>query len=511
MSKPRHKKFYKKVQLITIDHNGHIIHTDANLFSDWEIGDILQEEHPFFEIINSLLLTYSPDHNEFTFPCVHLSTDLTEEKICDITITIEFDEINIVIFDYTKTYEELNLISQERNESLLELQQLEFSNKLLIEKENFKNQFIANVNHEITTPVTSIKGFLDLLEKTDLSYQQEELIKIIKDESEHLLRIFNDMIDLSKIESGTFKLIKEPFNIIDLFNSIAESFKEIIKEKALDFKFEIDPNIEPNVVGDKTRIYQIIGNLLNNAIKYTEQGYIKFEIQRLEGIRNRQNLKIIIEDTGQGIEDKHKDSIFDPFVQHNEKGEGTGLGLHIVKNLILMMKGEIHVESKVDEGTTFILNLSLAHQKENDQTEETKYKLPENTEKKFRVLIVENKRNTQYLITRQLLNQKIFFVDVVPSAEEAINIIESRNYDLLILDIKLPGMSGFELAKKIRNNYSDSFISNVPILGISAVNSFNNQKLWVESGIDSFISKPFTEELLIEKIAKLFSRKEKTV
>lgn len=195
MNRTRHKKFYKKVQLITIDHNGHIIYSDESLFPEWEIGDILYEMHPFFEIVRSLLYTYSPDDNEFTFACVHLSTELTDEKICDITVTIEISEINIVIFDYTKAYEELNIISQERNEALLKLQQQEFLDKLSKEKEIFKNQFVERTHYEMEIPINSINSFLLQLENTNLNDQQKKLIENIKNENERLLQMFTNIVD----------------------------------------------------------------------------------------------------------------------------------------------------------------------------------------------------------------------------------------------------------------------------------------------------------------------------
>ena len=195
MKNLKHKKFYKKVQLVTLDRNGHIIYTDANLFPGWEVGDVLAEVHPFFEIIDSLLLSYSPDNNEFTFPCVHLSTELTEEKICDVTVTIEIAEINIVIFDYTKTYQELNIISQKRNQSLLEIQQLEFSNKLIAEKEEFKNDLVVNIQKKISESIISITTNLERLESSALNTTQKEFLYNIKKESQDLLQSFNDILD----------------------------------------------------------------------------------------------------------------------------------------------------------------------------------------------------------------------------------------------------------------------------------------------------------------------------
>ncbi len=513
MSNSNKERFNNKVQLITTNHNGIVSYTDLNLFNNVSQGDIIYDLHPFFEIIKSLLQTYTPTNNEFSFPCVHLTMgSSSKERICDVNITIELAEIHVIIFDYTETYQELNRISQERNESIIKNQELVFSNKLLLEKESFKNDFIANINHEVSTPITSIKGFLDLLRKTDLSYEQDELVQIILRESEHLERIFGDMLDLSKIETGSFKLLDEPFDLKDLIQSIVESYKHIAEENALEFKVDIDTKLNPKMIGDKTRIYQIVNNLLNNAFKYTEKGFVKFKVSKKGGKYKKQIVEFEIEDSGIGIGEENQVTMFEAFVQHNDKGEGSGLGLHVVKSLVHLMKGTIDVESELGKGTKFTLDIRLRHDiEDNDKKESPKLKLKLPKSGRYRVLLVENKRSTQYLITRLLLNQGCFFVDVVSSAEEAIKAIENRVYDLLILDIKLTGMSGFDLALKIRKEYADEFIKDIPILGISAIKTLNIENMCAVNGIDSFLAKPFSEELLVGKITKLFKRKGKNI
>jgi len=149
------KKVINKIQLITVDLSGTIKFSDANLFPSWKAGLAIAEVHPFFEIVSSLQETITPVENEFSFPCVHLIGDRSEKRICDVTITFELTETQIIIFDYSLAYNELNKISQQRNDSLIKSQELEFSNRLLIEKEKFKNNFIANINHELTTPINS--------------------------------------------------------------------------------------------------------------------------------------------------------------------------------------------------------------------------------------------------------------------------------------------------------------------------------------------------------------------
>jgi len=501
------KRFIDRVQLISIDSKGNIENSDANLFPSWDIGVSIFEAHPFFEIIKSLQEQVTPILNEFSFPCVHLSEEDSAERICDVSITFDLSETHIVIFDYSQAYLELNIISQQRNDSVIKSQELEFSNKLLLEKEKFKNNFIAKINHELATPLTSIKGFIELLEKTDLDYEQEELSRIIKNEASHLQTIFSDMLDISRIELGEFKLNKESFDLLKLLQDIKESYSITTKDKLLDFEVKIDKKINPLVYTDKTRIYQIVTNLLNNSIKYTDEGNITLEVSKISGKNRKQEIEIRVKDTGIGISKEDRDRIFDPFSQINDFMDGSGLGLHVTRSLVHLMDGTIKLKSELEEGTEFIITLRLQNAKSDElNTLEKEYTLIKN--KKYRILIVENRLNTQYLIMKQLLRQGCFFVDAVGNAEDALRNVENRNYDLIILDIKLPGLSGLALTKKIRNDYGDSDIKDIPIIGVSGVQTPSILNTAISSGMDSFIAKPFSEVILLKKITRLLALKE---
>lgn len=502
----KHKKFLNKIQLITTNLKGQIIASDANVFPSWTVNENIKDVHPFFEIITPLIEQASIQEKEFSFPCVHLAEKDDLEKICDVNITFELSEIQIIIFDYSNSYYELNAISQERNESIIKAQELEFTNKFLVEKERFKNNFISNINHELTTPLTSIKGFIELLQKTELDYEQEEIVRVIKSESEHLQAIFTDMLDISRIESGQFKLTKEDFDLKALVQNIEESFKKIASEKLLDFEVNYDSKINSIVFSDKTRIYQIITNLLNNAFKYTSEGKVTLSLNKISGKNRKQEIVIKVKDTGVGISPEDKELIFEAFSQLNDLVDGSGLGLHVTKSLIFLMSGTIDLKSELGKGAEFTVTLKLQNSKgQEKQGFDKEYKLEKG--KKYRILIVENRQNTQYLLMKQLLSKGIFFVDAVENAENAIKSIEFRNYDLIILDIKLPEMSGFELTKVIRTKYGDSSIKDIPIVGISGITTPNIEGNALSSGMDAFIPKPFSEEILMKKVVRLLALK----
>ncbi len=513
--------YYNHIQHLVVDESDMIIKSDLNLFDGWKVGLSIFDIHPFFEIIYAIRESVDKsggiDVSLSHFPCVHITDETSKQKsaelVCDIRFQVDPTSsklIHIILLNYTEGYKEINQISQERNESLIKLHDAEFTNKVLQEKEEFRNYFLENVNHELNTPLSSISGFIQLLERTELDYKQEEVVRIIKNESYYLKTIFKDILDLSKIDDGTFSLNEDLFDINSLINSVVNTFTPLIEERALNFEVTIDKKLGTDLYGDKTRIYQILNNLLNNALKYTEEGTISLSVKKIGGKSRKQMIEIEVKDTGIGIDEKQIQNIYKPFIQLNDKGEGAGLGLNIVKQLVLLMNGTIEVASKLGEGTTFTTQIYIKNTplsvKKKVKKESSGIALKDYN-KKFRALVVENKLSTQYLIMKFLLDQQCFYIDIVNNAEDALKNIENRSYDLLITDIKLKEKTGLVLAKNIRENYADDFIKNIPILAISAINQKNITNICVQHGIDAFLNKPFTREDFIEKITRLFKRR----
>ncbi len=499
-------QFNQKIQLVTVSLDGIIKETDHHIFN-WEIGSSIYDIHPFFEILKSIL--QDPDIKEFSFPCIHFENN-GFENICDVSIKIDLGEIVIVFFEYTKKYKELNETAQQRNESILIAKELELRNKYLIEKEAFKNDFIANINHEIRTPLTSIMGFIEVLEKTKLSFDQEELTRIIKRDSQHLHALIDDMVDISKIESGTLNIVEERFIFKDLVEGLKEAYSIIAEEKNIHFETHVDPNIQEYIIGDRMRVYQILNNLLTNAFKFTEEGKISLSITKNYQRTNKLSINFRIEDTGMGILEEHLDHIFDRFSRFigNKQISGTGLGLAIVKNLVDKLNGEIKVISQPEKGTTFNVKLPFKFEisKPAPERKKKKYSLPD-TKKKFRILLVEDEETTQYLVMKILISHGSFYVDLAINGEEAIKCIERRNYDLVLMDLKMSNIDGYQATQMIRNNYGDEVISGVPIIGFTSHTQESERDKCLRSGMDDFISKPFKREDLIYRIIKQIAKK----
>ncbi|MDY8136969.1 hybrid sensor histidine kinase/response regulator [Aquimarina sp. 2201CG5-10] len=501
-------KFNTQTQIIEVSNEGIITATDHNLFN-WSISSSIYDAHPFFEILRSFEENDPDTESEFNFPCIHLE-DEHQERICDVIIILKPKAVTIILYDYTGKYKELNQIAQQKNESILLNKELELKNKYLLEKEKFKNSFIANINHEIRTPLTSILGFIEVLEKTKLSFEQEELSRIIKRESLHLNALIDDMIDISKIESGKLKILEERFSFQEMINGFVESYSILAEEKGIEFTTHLDQGIQEYLIGDKTRVYQILNNLLSNAFKFTEDGKVHLSITKNYQRTNKLSLNFKIEDTGIGIHKENLPYLFDRFTRFDQDKQisGTGLGLAIVKNLVDLLKGEIKVDSEPEKGTTFNIKLPFKFEisKVAPERKKKKYSLPK-TKKKFRVLLVEDEEVTQYLVMKILITHGSFFVDVAHQGEEAINYIEKRNYDLVLMDLKLSKSDGYQITRKIRNNYGDKIISEVPIIGFTGKAGEKERDKCLRSGMNDFIVKPFEQKDLIYKITKEIAKK----
>jgi len=506
-------RFDDHVQLTLINSQG-IIQDSENTLFDWKVGSSIYDTYPFFEIIRSILAENDEQSNEINFPCIHFD-QIDIHRICDVTIKLLPDQIAIVVFDYTKKYTELNILSQQKNESILKSQQLELENTFLLQKEQFKNDFIANINHEIRTPLTTILGFTEILENTTMNFDQEELIRIIKRETNHLKKMIDDMLNISVIEAGKLVLENERFNFEALILGFKTAYTLRAKEKGITFECYTDPNIQTYFIGDKTRIYQIVDNLLNNAFKFTEEGKISLLITKNYQRSNKVSLNIKIIDSGIGIPEENRDSIFDRFSRlHKDDGyPGTGLGLSIVKSLIVAMNGDIKATSITGEGTTFTINIQL--ETELKAEKQKKVAFPQypilKGKQKFRILLVEDKEITQYLVMKILINHGNFYVDVAMNGAQAISYVENRRYDLILMDLKMPKMDGHETTRLLRKNYGDKEISEIPIIGFTAKTNANEEEKCIASGMNDFIQKPFAQEELLSKIGKHLTKRSESL
>lgn len=376
-----------------------------------------------------------------------------------------------------------------------------------------KDTFLANMSHEIRTPISAIIGFTDLLIEKELTGEKNEYVNSIKLASENLLVIVNDILDFSKIEAGKLTLKSTSFNLKDLMDSLEKVLKPQARIKHIDLLFNIDKDVPDWVKGDPVRLHQILLNLIGNALKFTNEGWVKVMVSCKEKNDDEVYLSFRIADTGIGIPKEEIAVIFESFTQVNtdptrEYG-GTGLGLTIVKRLIDLQNGHIEVQSKVDKGTIFTFELMFKTVPEKNR--DVKAALPAMVEETSlngkRVLLVEDNTMIQVLARKHLESWNIQ-VDVVNNGSLALEKIKKRDYDLILMDIRMPELNGFETTKKIRAK-SDP-VSKIPIIAMTAHAFEREKEKCLAIGMNDYISKPFKPAVLKEKLLAIIGSKPET-
>lgn len=388
---------------------------------------------------------------------------------------------------------------------------LEFSKLQTENLAKTKELFMANVSHEIRTPMNAISGFVDQLLKKPLEESIAATLNIIKSSSDHLVRVINEVLDFSKLQSGKMKLEAVHYSISTLLNEINWLFAQKAEEKKIEFKIEKESKLPETLFGDPLRLKQILINLVSNALKFTNEGSVKVLIDAKNITTKNLTLYITIEDTGIGIDKPYLDKIFEDFTQaENEttrKFGGTGLGLSIVKKLVDLQNGTIHVESIKNKGSKFTCKIPYKVGS-SDKIEESRVivpvELPEEIRKKH-VLIVDDEVYNRKLTSSILQKWEMSFEEA-EDGKKAIEMLSGKHYDLLILDIQMPGADGFEVSKHIRQTLKRTSEETVIILSSAASVSSEDLSHYKSLGIDTYLSKPFTEESLLAAITSIFNK-----
>ena len=394
-----------------------------------------------------------------------------------------------------------HIIRQFRRQHLL-IKELDVSEKKASVAAQTKENFLANMSHEIRTPLSGILGFTNLLQKRPLDETSKEFVSSIQRSGENLMAIINDILDLSKIEAGMMRITPGTFSINGLINSVETLFLERAKEKGLTISSKVDASIPDTLIGDATRLTQILVNLIGNAIKFTHQGKIDIEVFKQSQTEKNITLGFKISDTGIGIDKEKLNEVFERFNQGEDSITrnfgGTGLGLSIVKNLIVLQNGNIEVKSEQGKGTSFIFNIPYEISEEQLNTISTVssdyYK--DKTNVPLRVLVVDDNAINQSLMKHLLLQWNIDF-DIVSNGLEAVEQLINQTYDLVLMDIQMPKMDGYAATQQIR----EVLKLDIPIIAMTAHALAGEREKCLSRGMNEYISKPIKEEELFKLIS----------
>jgi PAS domain S-box-containing protein len=368
-----------------------------------------------------------------------------------------------------------------------------------------KNEFIASISHEFRTPMNGILGLSEILKNSPLAPEQMDLLKGIISSAENLLVLLNDVLDFSAIEAGKMEMDYQPFMLDRVMEDISLVMKMKALEKSLLFDIAIGKNVPNLLIGDSQRLRQIIINLTNNAVKFTEKGKIEVRVSNIEQSGNKAMLKFEVADTGIGIPQEALQSLFQVFSRiKQDKSKlvsGTGLGLSICKKLTDLMGGLIGVESIPEIGSVFWFSLpftlSTLHKNKTMQTQTS-----ENVGfTKKSVLVAEDNEINQRIVKFQL-NKMGFEVDLAGDGQQAFEKYHAKKFDLIILDIQMPVMDGYQVAKAIREEEKGT-PRHSPIIALTANAMKGDRELYLNAGMDEYVSKPFTYEILQTAIRKV--------
>lgn len=437
------------------------------------------------------------DENQDPVRIIGTQKDISERKLAEINLIESNDEYQSLSEEYLSQNEELE-ISLKRTEKLLK--DLEISKEKAEESDRLKSSFLANMSHEIRTPMNAIIGFSELLGGEKREAKAMMYIKHIKSSGKKLLRLIDDIIDISKIESQQLKIQENSCNIYELLHESVSMYIEndLYKSKKLNLKYDISDDYKDILVKtDPIRLRQIVDNLLSNAIKYTDQGEIYLQLKIDEDAKE---LLFLIKDTGIGIRKEDHSKIFNRFMQSdtNRLKDGTGLGLSISKGLLDLMGGKIWFESELEKGSTFYFTLPLKREKFEERKEIVKKEFSQDYNFSDKLIFIAEDDNSSYLLIEEILESTKAKLIHAKNGKELLDLIKKQTPDIILLDINMPIMDGLTFMK----HFKELNLKSVHVIAQTAYAMKAEKEKCFDAGCNDYISKPIDPDKLLNKIVK---------
>ncbi|QZK91556.1 response regulator [Flavobacterium sp. CHNK8] len=412
---------------------------------------------------------------------------VTSAAIIGLVLTLLF--LILILNDFSKT---------QSYKKQLETANLK-AKKLLTSRE----QLISTVSHDLKTPLSTIVGYTELLGNSDLSSKQLHFTQNIKGSADYISKLVQDLLDFTQIEAGKITIEKIPFSLPESIKEISTSIQAVYAHKTIELLLNIDSDLEQRIIGDPFRLRQIISNIVGNAFKFTEKGFIKITAK---ASRNSKIITILIEDSGIGIATKNQELIFEEFTQADDQIEkkygGTGLGLTISKKMASILGGDLNLKSELGKGSIFEIQIPLQY----DTTTLDHLSAPTNELQSKRIAVLIDDDHNLLQLTTEVLQQHNFDVHPFGKATEALNWIENQAFDLIITDIQMPVMDGFLFIKELQNAQKTNY-DKQPIIAVTGRNDLSLAD-YTEAGFITVVRKPYSPKILLNTIHAIYNNSE---
>lgn len=399
----------------------------------------------------------------------------------------------------------------ERKNVLIKLAAATRAREVAEESARMKEQFIASISHEMRTPMNAIYGMSNLLAQTKLDSEQRSYIDSVRQSSEILLGVINDILEISTLQNGKMSFESKDFDLHELMFNLVNVMQYKKDEKPLEFQLNIDPSVSSILKGDKLRLNQILFNIVGNAVKFTDEGMVKIDVQLVKNQGETIILRFVVQDTGIGMPADKVDTIFESFTRIRTKEriyEGTGLGLAIVKNLVQLQEGRVWAESELGKGSKMFIELPFGKSQTSLTLEKNIEEPPQYQDSKkreFHLLLVEDHKMNQ-IVARKTLERQFdnITIQIAENGKECLDILKKGgSFDIILMDIQMPIMDGTETVAHIREFMPEL---KTPILAMTAHANISKDNSFKNFGFDDYVLKPFEPEQFFEKIHRYLNK-----